>query len=285
MIKNSMALKDKIRNESIKNGISQQVLMQNYIFEKLLKRITLSKYKDNFILKGGLLLSSIFGIDTRTTMDMDTLVKGISINKLELKKIIEEICNIDLKDEITFKILDIQEIKKEDQYGGFRFKLKAFFENLKIDLSLDISTGDVITPREIKYQYKLMFEDEKIPLLAYNNETILAEKIETIITKGVVNGRMKDYYDFYKFWIERKELLNFKNLRKAITNTFSYRKSNVNIDDIHLIINNISNSLFLKNMWANFQRQNSYAKNIEFNEICNSLNNMIEELDIILIKN
>jgi len=280
MINNVESLKSHIENKYLETKTSKQIILQNYMFERLLERLSKSNYKNNFILKGGLLLSSIFGIDTRTTMDMDTLIKGINMTKENIEKILTEILNIDVNDNVKFIIIGFTDIKKEDLYGGYKFKLKALYGNLKVDLHIDIATGDIITPKEIEYKYKLMFENKSIELMVYNNETSFAEKFQTIILRNIGSSRMKDFYDVYKFWNEKEELLDIIKLRKAIINTFNYRGTVEMLQDLKLIIDKISKSVFLKNMWTRYQIENEYALNIEFQDICKVLLNIVEVLKL-----
>ena len=197
MIKNAKSLMDKSRNLAEKYNITANEVLQNYMFERILERLSVSKYKNNFILKGGLLLSSIMGIDTRTTMDMDTCIKGINLTDNQLYGVLQEILNIDVKDNVSFEIKNSKPIREEDNYGGLRYNIVAKFDNIKVDLSIDIATGDLITPREIEYDYKMMFEDRSLTIMTYNIESIIAEKFQTVISRGILNSRMKDYYDLY----------------------------------------------------------------------------------------
>lgn len=177
MIKNAKSLKDQAKNIAKENNISIQQVLQNYMFERILERLSKSKYKENFIIKGGLLLSSIMGINLRTTMDIDTNVTGINLEKEELLNILNEIFNIDIGDNVSFKIEKIEDIKQEEYYGGYKFKITGIYENIKIKFHIDISTGDVITPRAIEYKYKKLFDNSYIDILSYNQETIIAEKL------------------------------------------------------------------------------------------------------------
>ena len=195
MITNVQSLKDKATNCANKNNLSVGQVLQNYMFERLSK----SKYNDKFIIKGGLLLSSIMGINARTTMDIDADITGIDFEKDEIEKIINEIIKIDLNDEVEIIIDKVEDIREENEYGGFKFKLIAIFGNLKIPFHIDISTGDIITPRAIEYRYKMILEDDYINIWTYNKETVVAEKLQTILSRKIRNSRMKDFYDLYYF--------------------------------------------------------------------------------------
>jgi len=189
----------KAKQLEIEKGITYYELLQRFMFERILERISVSKYKDNFILKGGLLLTTMFGVDNRTTKDMDTTVKGIDISKNKMLIILNEILSIDLKDYVKFEVVDITDIREDDEYGGNKYHIVGKLENLKVNLEIDISTGDKITPHELKYKFPFIFKDKEILINSYNIETILSEKTETILRRGKFNSRMKDYYDVYLF--------------------------------------------------------------------------------------
>lgn len=197
MIKNRDSLKAKVSNLSAITNIPNKYLIQNFMFESFLKRIAVSKYKDKFIFKGGLLLSSIFGVDLRSTMDLDTTIKGLLLDRKTITKVINEIISIDLEDNIKLEIENVRDIREEEQYSGYNVNIKAEFDGLKTNLMIDITIGDVITYKEVEFKYTTLFDNETINIMAYNYETIIAEKFETIISRNVDNTRMKDYYDIY----------------------------------------------------------------------------------------
>ena len=238
---NSNSLKTKINNNAKKYNVSPQDLMQMYFFERLLYRISISEYKNNFILKGGLLLSALFGNGSRTTQDMDTMIKGIEIESDKLYKIIKEIIEIDGEDDINFEILKTNDIRIEDKYGGIRISLLAKKEEIKVNLKIDITTKDPIIPREIQYQYKSMFDDNYIPIMAFTKESIMAEKFETLIEDVESDTRAKDLYDLYKLM----DLdINMENLQKAIISTFKRREKSYLINEIPERFEVIKNSKF-----------------------------------------
>jgi len=265
MIKNAKSLMDKSRNLAQKCNITTNEVLQNYMFERILERLSISKYKNNFILKGGLLLSSIMGIDIRTTMDMDTCIKGITLTDDELYQVLNEILSIDVGDNVKFEIKNSKPIREEDDYGGLRYNIVALFDNIRVNLSIDIATGDLITPKEIEYTYKMMFEERNLKLMTYNIETIIAEKFQTIISRSILNSRMKDYYDLY-YLLKNKEF-SYKNLKEAINKTFSKRDTEIkNIDNV---ISEIEKSDFVKDLWSNYAKKHIYAENIKFKDIIN----------------
>ena len=265
MIKNAKSLIDKSRSIAIKNNITTNEVLQNYMFERVLERISISKYKNNFILKGGLLLSSIMGIDTRTTIDMDTCIKGLDLTDEQMYKVLQEILNIDVEDRVEFKIKNSEPIREDDDYGGIKYNILAIFENIRVNLSIDIATGDIITPKEIEYEYKMIFEDRSLNIMTYNIETIIAEKFQTVISRNVLNSRMKDYYDLY-YLLTYKEFSK-ETLKTAIINTFKKRETDIN--EIDKQLNKISKSDFVKELWTNYTKKYQYAENIQFEDIIN----------------
>lgn len=267
MIKSAKSLMDKSKNLAKANNISVNEVLQNYMFERILERLSVSKYKHNFILKGGLLLSSIMGIDTRTTMDMDTCIRGITLTDEELYGVLKEILGTKLEDGVEFIIKNSEPIKEEDEYGGLRYNILAMFDHLKVNLSIDIATGDLITPREIEYNYKMLFEDRNLKIMTYNIESIIAEKFQTVISRGVLNSRMKDYYDLY-YLITNKEFSE-DILKIAINKTFEKRETD--ISNVNRVLNNIKNADFIKEMWANYSKHYPYANEVKFEEVINAM--------------
>lgn len=270
MIKNAKSLMDKSRNLAVSCNITVNEVLQNYMFERILERLSVSKYKNNFILKGGLLLSSIMGIDTRTTMDMDTCIKGIDLTDGQLYEVLQEILNIDVNDGVKFEIRNSQPIREDDDYGGLKYNLLAIFDNLRVNLSIDIATGDLITPREIEYDYKMMFEDRNLKIMTYNIESIIAEKFQTVISRGILNSRMKDYYDLY-YLITYKEFSK-ENLKNAIEKTFSKRDTDIKSTD--KVIGKIEKSEFVKELWTSYSEKHQYAKDIEFEKVMEKINDI-----------
>lgn len=276
MIKNAKSLKDQAKNIAKENNISIQQVLQNYMFERILERLSKSKYKENFIIKGGLLLSSIMGINLRTTMDIDTNVTGINLEKEELLKILNEILNIDIGDNVSFIIEKIEDIKQEEYYGGYKFKITGIYENIKIKFHIDISTGDVITPKAIEYKYKKLFDSSYIDILSYNQETIIAEKLQSILERKLTNSRMKDYYDLYFFVNYKWDSIDKEILSKAIIRTFSARNSITELRNIKETIRILKNNPFLNRLWLDYSQKHEYSKNISFNDTIKAIE-VIEE--------
>lgn len=203
---------------------------------------------------------------------MDATLKSISLEKENIHNIFEEILNIRLDDDVLFEILDIKDIREEDEYGGFKVNVMATMDNLKIHLAVEITTGDKITPREIDYNYNSIFENKKIPILAYTTETVIAEKYHTIVTRGLLNTRMKDFYDIYILISKNKNIINIENLKNAIINTFKHRKTEIDILEIQETITEISKDKKMENLWKNYQKNAIYAKEIKFEELFESIN-------------
>lgn len=274
---NAEKLKNKIKNRAKEIGARPQELMQMYFFERLLYRISISKYKFNFILKGGLLLSAIIGDERRTTSDMDTMIKGIDIESDELLKIIQEIISIKTDDAISFEIEKTKEIRIDDVYGGINIKLVAKKDGLIVPLFIDITTKDPITPREIEFKYKSIFDDEYIQIMAFNKETIIAEKFETLIKDTETNTRAKDFYDLYILIKEYWKELDKANLIKAIQNTCKRRESLYILDELEERFEFVKESSILQAEWAKYQISHLYAKDINYADIMENINLIIIE--------
>lgn len=264
MIKNKDRLKVKVSNLALSTNIPNKYLIQSFMFEALLKRISVSKYKDKFIIKGGLLLSSIFGVNLRSTMDLDTTIKGLPLDRTTITKVINEIISIDLKDNIKLEIENIKDIREEELYSGFNINLKAEFDGLRTNLMIDITTGDVITYKEVQFEYKTLFDNEIVNIMTYNYETIIAEKFEAIISRNIDNTRMKDYYDLYMFVNLKWNDIDKTILRKAIFNTSEKRETLNYIENADKYIELINEDSKLKSLWKNYQNNYAYAKDISF---------------------
>lgn len=284
MIKNRDSLKAKISKLAAKTNISNKYIIQTFMFEALLKRISVSEYKDKFIIKGGLLLSSIFGVNLRSTMDLDTTIKGLPLNMQTIENVINKIISIDLADNIKLKIENIKDIRLEDEYSGFNVNLKAEFDGLKTNLLIDITTGDVITYKEVEFKYYTLFDDEAINIMTYNYETIIAEKFETIIFRNIDNTRMKDYYDLYMFVNLKWNEINKEILRKAIINTSKKRDTENYIEDANSYIEMIQEDDRLKSLWNSYVSNYEYAKDITFEDTINAIK-VINELVVPSIVN
>ena len=269
-------LKIKIKTKAHENHLEPQDIMQMYFFERLLYRIGISEYKYNFILKGGLLLSAIFGDERRTTQDMDTMLKGIPLEVKTLEKIIKEIIGIDGKDGITFEIVSIKDIRLIDKYGGLKVKLIGYKEHLRVPLAIDVTVGDPITPKELNFRYKCMFDDAYVNIMAFNKETIIAEKFETFITDNIMNTRAKDFYDLYILLTRFYNDINKDDLVKAIKNTFERRAVKF---DINIMVSNfdlIKNSEKLRANFNRFKLKKVYVKDISYEEVMDAIEIIIK---------
>lgn len=264
-------LKGAIRNIAKKNNLLPQEILQMFLFERILERLSVSKYKDNFILKGGLLISSIIGFAERTTMDMDTTVRGIPMEEENIKKIIQEIIKIDVEDGIVFEFVKMEPIRDDDAYNNFRVHLRAVYGKVNNPMKIDITTGDKITPAAVEYAYKMMFDDKQIPVMAYTLETILAEKYETIIRRNIGNTRARDFYDLYVLYTTRKDEIRKGILKLAVEHTAQKRGSLEEIKDYKAICQEILEEDALNRLWNNYAKENGYVAQLDYKDMVNTV--------------
>lgn len=243
-----------------------------------MERISASKYQQNFILKGGFLIAAMVGLDTRATMDMDVTIKGLPVNEQNVREIFEEICKIELADDVTFCFRSIGEIREGDMYTGYRVSLSANYPPMAVPLKLDITTGDKITPKEIEYQFKLLLEDRSISVLAYNLETIMAEKLETILSRGDQNTRPRDYYDIYVLAKLQYPNIEPDSLKAALDATTEKRGSKAVVKDYRRIMGTVKNSEIMRRQWENYQRDFEYATDIAFGDVCDVVVKLMNNL-------
>ena len=271
----AMSLKAKIRNIAKQKNIPAQVILQNYMFERLLVRLSASEYKEKFVLKGGMLVAAIVGLDNRATMDMDTTLKNLPLTPEAIRSALEDICSIAFDDGVVYEIGTISPIRKDDIYGGYRVMLNARFDIMLTPLSIDVSTGDVITPHAVQYNFSEIFDDEKsYELWAYNIETVMAEKVETILRRGIFNTRPRDFYDAYILTTTQKfDITVFVDALKATAN---HRGTTNQIADVPSILHNIEESPELKTMWDKYRKQFSYARDITYEQIMNSIKTLLK---------
>ncbi|MDY6229014.1 MAG: nucleotidyl transferase AbiEii/AbiGii toxin family protein [Clostridium sp.] len=277
---NPMQLKAFIKKKAIEKNISAQLVMQNYMLERLLERISLSPYQHNFILKGGFLISAIIGLDSRATMDLDTTIKGLNLTHEDIIKIFREICSVKIEDDIEFEIVSIADIREGDDYPGVRVALKANYSPLSVPLTVDITTGDKITPREIEYKFNLLFDERSIKIMAYNLESILAEKIETIISRGIASTRPRDYYDIFALSTLREPTYDKTVLKDALIATATKRGSIKSVLNYRDIINEIEISSKQQSFWKKYQSEFDYAKDISFENIIKNIRNILTSLNL-----
>lgn len=278
--KNAMQLKAYIKNKAAEKNISAQLVMQNYMLERLLERISLSEYKNNFILKGGFLISAIVGLDTRATMDLDTTIKGFDLTIENLREIFDNICSIKIEDDVVFEIYNVSEIREGDEYPGYRVHLKALYPPLAVPLTVDVTTGDKITPREIEYTFKLLFDDKTISIMAYNLETVLAEKLETVISRGQANTRPRDFYDIHILYSLRGNECDTIILKQALQHTAEKRGSSAILKDYKEIIYSVLDNETMQKFWNKYQQDFSYAKDLTFDTVCATIVEIMDKIKI-----
>jgi predicted nucleotidyltransferase component of viral defense system len=276
--KNAMQLKAFIKKKASENHVSAQLVMQNYMLERLLERVSLSDYKRNFILKGGFLIAAIVGLDTRTTMDLDTTIKGFTLTHESIRNIFEEVCSVKVKDDVTFSVNRITDIREGDVYPGLRVALTASYPPLVVPLAVDVTTGDKITPREVEYSFKLLFDDRSISVMAYNLETILAEKLETVLSRNIANTRPRDFYDIHILYALRGSECDMATLKQALAATTQKRGSTTILSQYSEIAANIRSNPQMLGFWEKYRKDFSYAKDISFGDACDTITLIMAKL-------
>lgn len=274
MIKTARQLKDLIRNLSREKSADAQLLMRNYMMERFLERISLSEYRDKFILKGGMLVAAMVGLDARSTMDLDATVKGANVNVEDIENLISAIVSVPIDDGVKFQLKSISEIMDEAEYPGIRVSMTTTFDGVVTPLKIDISTGDAITPREVRYSFKLMLEDRSIDILAYNLETVLAEKLETIITRTTTNTRMRDFYDIYILDQLHGNTLNRQTLYDALLATAKKRGTERHLAEAVDVLNEVESSPVMQKLWESYRRKFSYAADLEWSIIMGTVRSL-----------
>ena len=274
MIKTARQLKDLIRNLSREKSADAQLLMRNYMMERFLERISLSEYRDKFILKGGMLVAAMVGLDARSTMDLDATVKGANVNVEDIENLISAIVSVPIDDGVKFRLKSISEIMDEAEYPGIRVSMTTTFDGVVTPLKIDISTGDAITPREVRYSFKLMLEDRSIDIWAYNLETVLAEKLETIITRTTTNTRMRDFYDIYILDQLHGNTLNRQTLHDALRATAHKRGTEQHLAEAAEVFEEVENSPVMQKLWESYRKKFSYAADLEWNIIMGAVRSL-----------
>lgn len=276
---NDESLRAKIRNMSKELNIPSHLLLQNYLLERLLHRISVSEYKENIILKGGLLIASMIGVDRRTTMDMDTAIKAFQVGEEQIQKMLLQLLAIDLNDGVSFEFIDMNEIRQIDQYKGYRARVICKFGKISQNLSVDISTGDVITPEQITYSYKMLIDEGFIDIRSYNIETVLAEKLETIISRGTLNTRMRDFYDVYLLEMMKSDEINWKLFGLAVEQTFKNRNTSDLLEIVDEIIEQIEVSKTMEDLWGRYLSKNPHIDRIGFAEIVEKVKSIVSRCE------
>ena len=282
MIHSSKQLKDLIRNLSKEVGIEAHVLIRKYMMERFLERVSSSKYNGSFILKGGMLVAAFVGVEVRATMDIDTTIKGIPVTMVDMERTITEISNIDLEDNVKFRIKKVSEIMDEAEYSGIRFSIDALLDGAVIPLKIDISTGDVITPREIAYSYKLMFEDRTIQIMTYPIETVLAEKLETVISRSITNTRMRDFYDIHI--LLKSQNIDADILALALERTAKKRGNFNLLENAESVLKAVKSDEDMKRLWDIYQKKFKYAGEYTWDEVIHSVSELSIEAKLDVVK-
>ena len=274
MSSKAMSLKGRIKNYAKGNNIAAQVVLQNYMFECFLARLSVSEYNEKFVVKGGMLIAAIVGLDTRSTMDLDTTLRNLPLTEEKITEAIDAICKIDMKDDVVFTVKSIEPIRKDDIYGGYCVRLDAVYDTIIIPLFIDVSTGDVITPDAVRYEFSGIFdEDIRISLWGYNIETVIAEKVETILRRGVFTTRPRDYYDVYILGTTQE--YDKEIYKEALKATAEHRGSIEQISDVEGILKQISESDDLKDMWRKYQKKFAYASDISYENVLEVLRKIV----------
>lgn len=269
-------LKGRLKNLANQHRADARTLMRLYMMERFLERIAVSEYRDNFIIKGGILVTSLIGVALRSTMNIDTTIKHLNLSDEDIRRIIDEICIIDMQDDVKFQVKQLSRIMDEMDYPGIRVTLNAFLGNMPVPMKIDISTGDVITPSEIHHKYKLLLEDRSILLWSYNLETLLSEKLQTVLARGLLNIRMRDFYDLYELFRLYCDKIDIATFKTAFTVTCAKRDTKNLLQDVLQVITNIQQDNNLMTLWKSYQKKYIYAANISYNDIMLSLTNLCE---------
>lgn len=275
MSSKAMSLKGKIKNYAKSKSIAAQVVLQNYMFERFLARLSMSDYREKFVVKGGMLIAAIVGLDTRSTMDLDTTLRNLPLTEEKVMEAVENICKITLGDDVIFEVKSIAPIRKDDRYGGFCVRLDAIYDTIVTPLSIDVSTGDVITPEAVEYEFSGIFDEEfRIKMWGYNIESVMAEKVETILSRGIFNTRPRDFYDVYILGTTQR--YDKKIFLKALEATAIHRGSREQIIDKTGIIEKLSASEELIQMWEKYRKKFSYASEIQYADVMDVLIKMFQ---------
>ena len=270
---NSMQVKDKLKNIAIKRNLDFNTLIRLYMYDRFIERLAVSKYRDNFILKGGFYLSTLFGLESRSTKDIDTAIKDANFTKENVEKMIKSIISIDINDDALISFIEIGNIREEDQYGGFRVILNVKVDTIRENFQIDIATGDPITPKPIVYKYCPILGDSYVNVWSYNIETVIAEKLETILRRAEANSRIRNYYDLYLIYTKGWNDVKIDDLRKAIDKTFEKKNYTGNIEEA---IATLKDSKIIKNRWNSYKKKYEYANDIDYEEIMKCIEKIVK---------
>ena len=271
-------VKEKIKNVAKNDKADARILLRIYMMERFLERVAASSYSDGFVIKGGILITSMVGVSMRSTMDIDTTIRGITLSEEDVIPVIRDICGIDLNDGVTFAVKDCSVIMDEMEYPGLRLALDAYLGDMVTPIKLDISTGDVITPHPVEYKYKLMLESRTIKIWSYNLETILAEKLQTVLSRGTLNTRMRDYYDAYVLMLRFDEQIDHRILKQAFDATCKARGTERLLKEAKEILSHIAADLYINTLWSSYQRKYEYAAEISFKDTINMIELLVKKI-------
>lgn len=277
---NSMQIKDKLKNITTKRNLDFNTLLRLYMYDRFIERLAVSRYRDNFILKGGFYLSTLFGLESRSTNDIDIAIKGANFTKENIERIISAIISIDINDGALISLIEISNIREEDQYGGFRVALNVKVDTIRENFQIDIATGDPITPKPIVYKYHPILGNSFVNVWSYNVETVIAEKLETILRRAEANSRIRDYYDLYLIYTKGWSDIRVNDLRKAIDKTFEKRNYIGNLNETIAIL---KNSKIIKKRWDSYKKKYKYANNIDYNQIIKCIEEIIKVITTVEI--
>lgn len=277
--KNAMQLKARINARAREAGIPAQSLMQSYLFERLLERLSKSKWRDNVIIKGGMLISSLVGVASRTTMDLDTTIMGFTLTHESAEKIFSEVAAVDANDDWSFELDHTEDIRETDDYPGIRVYLKAMYPPMAVPLKIDVTTGDSITPGPVAYDYPLLFDEGSVGLMSYPLETVLAEKLETVVSRGVANTRPRDFYDIHLLWKTRGGECEIPTLREALEHTCAKRGSVRMVARWRLVLDEVATDKAMLAQWGRYAKKNPYAAGIELMQCCETAKEILAALE------
>ena len=272
---NSMQVKDKLKNVAVKRNLDFNTLLRLYMYDRFIERLAVSGYRDNFILKGGFYLSTLFGLESRSTKDIDTAIKDANFTKENVENMIKSIVSIDINDGALINFIRIDNIREADQYGGYRIVLNVKIDTISENFQIDVATGDPITPRPIVYKYRPVLGDDYVKVWSYNIETIIAEKLETILKRAEANSRIRDYYDLYLIYTNGWNDVKIVDLRKAVDKTFEKRNYTGNIDETIALL---KESEIIKNKWNSYKKKYAYASNIDYDEIMKCIKEIVRAI-------
>ena len=275
-IRTAQQLKGLVRNLSKGDSAKAQMLMRSYATERFLERLSLSRYAGNLILKGGTLVAAMVGLDARSTMDIDATLKRLPLTEAGVLEVVGEVCSVPLDDGTAFAVGSVEGIMDEGDYPGVRVHMEALLGRIRIPMKLDFTTDDAITPRELEFPYGLMFEDRAIPVIAYNVETLLAEKLETLVARGVANTRMRDFYDLYVLEKTKADLIDEEVLRRAFANTCGKRGTRADRSNVDLVFGEVESSATMEGRWLAYSANHEYASGIAWAAVLESAGRLLD---------